>query len=347
MQNILQKTKKQQTLLLKLLPLLAFAVPLLWLYLLDAASFELMWKGRTFQLFFIWLIGLELILGWENLQLNKLQKLRSARTFAFITSVALPTIYVAAAFHGGLNAAITEWATQSHIQWASSMPLAMEYLVFTVLFCLMVYLALGFKGLKAYSVPAFFLVLVGILYTVDNVFPYGQFTPFQIFVPTTTALASAILNLMGYPTSITYGQNSFAGNMPFLTAVNPHVAGNPSTTFAIAWPCAGIESFLIFTVVALLFIKRMSFSWKAKVGYFVFGAAVTYLINALRIVNIFLIGMAQGVNSLEVDLFHFYYGPLYAVTWIAAYPFIIMLSQKVWRKIKKPKPKETMQAQPV
>jgi hypothetical protein len=59
MQTILSFLKKHSNTLLKLLPLLAFAVPLLWLYLLDAGSFELMWKGRTFQLFFIWLIALD------------------------------------------------------------------------------------------------------------------------------------------------------------------------------------------------------------------------------------------------------------------------------------------------
>jgi thaumarchaeosortase len=303
-----------------------------------------MWKGRTFQLFFIWLICIELILGWENLQVNKIKKLQSIRTIGFITTLTLPTIYVVASFYWGLNNAITDLATQSRIQWASSMPLSTEYLIFTILFCLIVYLSFGFKGLKYYSVPAFFAAIVGCLYTVDNIFPYGQFTPFQIFVPTTTALAAAILNFIGYPTSITFGQNSLAGNMPFLTAVNPNIIGNPSTTFAIAWPCAGIESFLLFTVVALLFIKRINFSFKVKIGYFVFGAVVTYLINVLRVVNIFLIGMSQGANSLEVDLFHFYYGPLYAVTWIIAYPLIIILSQNLWHRIKKanqPKTTET------
>ena len=62
---------------LKILPLVAFAVPLALLYLLNPMdtylnvsaqqSFELMWKGRTFQLFFIWLIALEFILGWETI----------------------------------------------------------------------------------------------------------------------------------------------------------------------------------------------------------------------------------------------------------------------------------------
>ncbi|MGF3522790.1 MAG: exosortase/archaeosortase family protein [Candidatus Bathyarchaeia archaeon] len=322
--------------LVKLSPLIAFAAALLWLYMLDAASFELMWKGRTFQLFFIWLVALELILSHENIQPTKISKITSGRTLAFLTALALPIFYVAASFYGGLNDAITRWATQSRIQWASSMALSTEYLIFTCLFCLMVYLSLGLKGLKFYALPTFFLGLVGLLYTVDNVFPYGQFTPFQILVPTTATLSASILNWIGYPTTVNYGQNNLA-NMPLLTAINPHIAGAPPTTFAIAWPCAGIESLLIFTVVALLFLKRMNIPTKTKIGFFVFGAAVTYLINALRIVNIFLLGMTYGVNSLEVDLFHFYYGPLYAVIWIVTYPLIIILIQKRCSKREQPK----------
>jgi hypothetical protein len=74
MQSVLSLLKEHKNTLLKLLPLMAFAVPLLWLYLLHPASFELMWKGRTFQLFFVWLIALELILSWENIQPNKIAK---------------------------------------------------------------------------------------------------------------------------------------------------------------------------------------------------------------------------------------------------------------------------------
>ncbi len=340
MLKILRAIKERQKLLMKLVPLAAFAVPLLWLYLLEPATFELMWKGRTFQLFFIWLVGLELILGWEDLQESKIRNLFSARTIALVVSLILPTVYVAASYYWGLNGSIVNWATQNHIQWASSMPLSIEYLVFAVLFGAIVSLSFGFKGLKAFSVPAFFLVIVGLIYTIDNVFPYGQFTPFQIFVPTTTALAAAILNLMGYSTSITYGQSSLEGNMPFLTSTDPHHL-NASATFSIAWPCAGIESFLIFTVVILLFLKRMPISWRAKIGYFAFGVAVTYVINALRIVSIFNLGMQYGATSSQVDLFHFYYGPLYAVAWIVSYPLIILLSQNLWHRIKKPKPTST------
>lgn len=328
MQTILSILKKHTNTLMKLLPLLAFAVPFLWLYSLHPSSFELMWKGRTFQLFFIWLIALELILDWENLQNSKINKLISARTFAFIAALALPTIYVVVSNYWGLNTVIANSARQSGVQWWDYMPLATEYLVFTALFCLIVLLPFGAKGLKSFSAPLLFLAVVGALYTIDNIYPYGQFTPFQLLVPTTTTLAAAVLNLMGYNTTLTTQTDPTQGSLPLLTAVDPN---NPlrSATFAIAWPCAGIESLLIFTVVILLFLKRMPISWKAKIGYFAIGAAVTYLINILRIVTIFTIGM----NGEDVTPFHFYYGPLYSVAWIVSYPLIILGSQSLWHKI--------------
>src|SRR4030043_2266772 len=110
MQTVLSFLKKHENTLLKLLPLVAFAVPLLWLYLLQPASFELMWKGRTFQLFFIWLIALELILGWESLQPSKITKPFSAKTLAFIAALTLPTMYVVLSNYLGLIAAIVEAA---------------------------------------------------------------------------------------------------------------------------------------------------------------------------------------------------------------------------------------------
>lgn len=326
--NAERSVKKHFGLLVKLLLVAAFTVPLLWLYLLDAGSFELMWKGRTFQLFFIWLVGLELILDWKMLLENRLGRLWSVRGVAFAVALTLPTVYVVAANYWDLNGAITSWAIQSHIQWASSMPLSIEYLIFAALFSLLVTIAFGFKGLKAFFVPTFFLVLVGALYTIDNMFPYGQFTPFQIFVPTTTMLAASILGIMGYSTSITYEHNSLQGNMPVLTA--SELTTGASSTFKIAWPCAGIESFLIFTVVTLLFLKRIPLSWKAKIGYFTFGVIITYIINSLRVVNIFLIDIGGG----DIDMFHFYYGPLFAVAWIVSYPLIILATQGLWRKIK-------------
>jgi hypothetical protein len=104
-----------------------------------------MWKGRTFQLFFIWLIVLELILSWENIQPSRIAKPFSARNIAFVTALLLPTVYVVLSNYLGLNVAIADAARQSGVTWADSMPLSTEYLVFTFLFCLIIFLQFGKK----------------------------------------------------------------------------------------------------------------------------------------------------------------------------------------------------------
>ena len=330
------KNKDQSKIFVKLLPLIAFTVPLVLLFLLNPMdpylkvsaqeSFQLMWKGRTFQLFFIWLVALELILSWDNIEL-KIGKQNKTRAVAFALVLLLPTLYVLFENYLGLNSAIASWATQSGVAFSDSMPLAIEYLIFSLLFCGTVFLSFGKKGLAGFALPALFAGLVGVLYTIDNVFPYGQFTPFQLLVPTTATLASGVLGLIGY-TSVP--GTEIGTGMPTL-----QVTGALGTAkFAIAWPCAGIESLLIFTAVALLFLKRMNISWKAKIGFFAFGALITYFINVLRIATIFTIGVQYGVDSSQVQAFHFYYGPLYAMAWIISYPLLILASQRVWRKIK-------------
>ncbi len=346
MPNIFEQIRNQPSMLLPLLPLIAFIIPLIGLYVFNPleptldpsrplyaqATFESMWKGRTFELFFVWLIGLELILGWENFKENKVTKLFSPRTIALIVALIVPTLYVWASYSLGLNDAILNWAVANNIQggWATTMPVAFEYVAFAAFFNAIVFLLFGKKGLINYAIPAFFMVMVGAIYIIDNVYPYGNFTLFQFFVPTTAYAATAIFNLMGYTTALTEITDSVHGTMPVLSVSGPM----GSTQFGIAWPCAGIESFLIYTVVVLLFLKRMPISWKAKIGYFVFGAVITYFINIARIIQIFLIGIQYGAASLEVDLFHKYYGPLYSITWIIVYPLLIFLAIGLWNRHK-------------
>ena len=332
----LMRNKVSWLVLIKILPLAAFVAPMVLLFLLNPIdpflklsaqdSFQLMWKGRTFQLFFVWLIALELMLSWETINL-RISKYNRAVVLFCVIGLLLPSLYVLAENFFGFNNLLASWASQSGITFFESMPLAVEYLVFGLFFCFMTLATFGRKGLKIFVLPALFIILVGILYTVDNLFPYGQFTPFQLLVPTTALLASGVLGFIGYSTV-----SGTENGMPTLQA-----SGSLGTAkFAIAWPCAGVESLLIFTAVTLLFLKRMPVSWKAKLGFFAFGAAITYLINVLRITVIFTIGMQYGTSSDQVQMFHFYYGPLYAMAWIVSYPLILLGSHWLWRRTRTP-----------
>ncbi len=323
-----------------MLPIFAFAIPLAILYLMNLPdpylgpstqySFQLMWKGRTFQLFFVWLIALEFILSWENIK-TKINQQNKAGLIAVSIALLLPTLYVISEYFFGLNSAIAGAAFQSGIYFYNSMPIAIEYIVFSVCFCLITFLCFGKNGLRGFALPAVFAAIVGIIYTIDNVFPYGRFTPFQLLVPTTANLAGSVLRLMGY--AVLPGTDN---GMPTLQVTG---AVGSTTTFAIAWPCAGIESLLIYTAVSLLFLQRMPLTWKSKAGFFVVGAAITYCINVLRIASIFIIGTQNfgNINAQPVQDFHFYYGPLFSLAWIVSYPLIIMLGLDFRRKNKKRK----------
>jgi thaumarchaeosortase len=334
-----QTLKKYSVTIIMLLPLFSIIAPFAILYFYqDTAyppypyyykvytnTFEATWKGRTFYLFFLWLFTLEMILGWEALKTVK-QKLKSIKTTMFVITLLLPTVYIIVANFYGFNRAIVNWTYERGMRpperppdW---MPLSTEYLVLTVLFALTIIVGYGTTGLTNYSISIVFLGIIGLIYTIDNLYPKGQFTPFQILVPTTSMLAAYVLNLLGYRTA-------------FLTPTEgmPHLEVSNSTrswNAVIAWACSGIDSLIIYSVTILLFLKKSAIPTKQRIIYFIIGAAVTFFINILRIATIFII----GVNGGDWEAFHNFYGQLYSITWIILYPLIIIGSRVLWSKIR-------------
>jgi len=324
MTNAVQAVKRNLNIVIALLPILSFIVPFLILYSLYPKSFEATWTGRTFYIFFLWLASLEIVLNWEKLQTNKMNKLRSIRTLAFIIALLLPTMYVVTANYYGLNALIADLAKKNEVPLADWTPLSTEYLVFTVLFAIIILQAYGIGGLMDFSISVLFLGIIGFIYTINYLYPNGKFLPFQFIVPTTASLAANVLNLMGYRTQW-LGINN---NMPAFIATDSQ--GRSSPPFAIAWACAGVESLLIYTVTILLFLKKTPISWKQRIAYFIIGAIVTYFINILRIVAIFVISMTPGGDWWT---FHDFYAQLCSITWIVSYPLMIIGSRTLWKKI--------------
>lgn len=322
------------SILVKLLPLLAFVIPFLILYLdrqtaILYYSFEMTWKGRTFYIFFLWLALLEIILGWDALQSTKTNRLKSARTVVYLFALALPTIYlIASNYYSFPSRAIIDWSWRIGIDQPDWIPLDVEYFVLAALFAFIVWLQYGVKGLKNILISPVFLATIGAVYTIDNVYRNGGFTPFQIFVPATATLAARFLSFLGYQTQL-----SLSGSMPVLYA---HLA-NSTVGFAaaIAWPCSGVESLVIYTVTILLFLKKSVFSLAQKVTLFAIGAIVTYIINILRIATIFIIAInTGGYYTVQAQQFHDFYGQLYSIIWIISYLFIIIGSETLWERFR-------------
>jgi exosortase/archaeosortase family protein len=315
-----------------LMILLSVAIPLALLYYLYAPSFDKTFNGRAYYLFFVWLVVLEFVLDWDKYG-SKTSSKPVKNMFAFGLALTLPTCYVIVSNFFGLNAVIIELARPYGIisPWLDNMPLAMEYLVFTVLFATIILLAYRSKGLADFSLSIALLGAIGAITTINILYPYGQFTPFQILVPITATLSADVLNLMGYQTKLLLSPSN---PMPTLYVWDSKAVWESQ----IAWPCAGIESLLIYTIIILLFLKKANIPWVHKIIYFTIGAVVTYFINILRIVTIFLIGLNKG----DVWAFHDYYGQLYSAIWIVSYPLIIIGSRIFWSKFRNSPLKEAI-----
>jgi thaumarchaeosortase len=325
--NVLVTLVKNTAMMTKVLLVLSFVVPFSILYALDPSLFEKTWIGRTFYLFFLWLVVLEIILNWENLQNSRLKRVMSPRTILFIVVLLMPTLYVVWANYFGLNAMIANLAQQNNMSYdnALKMRIPVEYLVFTLLFVLMVILTYGTSGLRDFLISILFLGIIGTLYTIDTIYPGNTFTPFQVLVPATTQLSATVLNLMGYYTTVDVKLVKGYGLVPYLSASkNPSM--QPSIVYGIAWACSGIESLLIYAVVLALFLKASAIRRVYKVVCFVIGAFITYFINILRVVSFFLI------DQKDFQVFHDYYGPLYSVLWIISYPLIIIGIHALWMR---------------
>jgi exosortase/archaeosortase family protein len=316
--------RRYSTYLKILLIFLSASIPLAILYFLYPLSFDKTFNGRAYYLFFVWLVVLEFALDWDRYK-SKTSKMAVKRTFAFGLALLLPAGYVIVSNFLGFNALIMDLFRSYGVvsPWLDNTPLAIEYIVFAMLFALVILFAYKLKGLADFSLSIALLVVVGAIHTINILYPYGGFTPFQILVPATAKLSADVLNLMGYQTTLFLSSGS----------LTPTLIIRDSTAYwggQIAWPCAGVESLLLYTVIMLLFLKKADIPRFHKVIYFTVGAAVTYFINILRIVTIFLIGLNKG----DVWAFHDYYGQLYSAVWIMSYPLIIIGSRVIWSKYK-------------
>lgn len=346
-----RKIRRLGEIILKFLPALSYIPPFLILYMLEPTSYDYTWKGRTYYIFFMWSVFLETILYWDYIKIES-WRAKPRRTIIFLITLSLPTIYVLAANFVGFdhyqnfNQFIIELSRRCGIggviprdieYFTGKMPLAIEYLTFTVIFDLIILLGYGLNGVAKYPVSSFLLGLIGFIYLIDNLFPYGLFMPLQLLVPLTAFLAAHVLNLMGYKTTIVMENDPIYGSIPGLKVEGlKYPNGTPYTGFVgIAWSCAGVDSLLIYSITTLTFLRGMVFSRKQKIFFFILGVVATYSLNILRVVTILIIGTVYGVGSREWWRFHDYYGPLYSITWITAYPLIMIVIHALGKSIAK------------
>jgi thaumarchaeosortase len=296
----------------------AFVVPLTILYVIDAGSFNYLWKGRAPYLLFLWL----LFFGWKKLK-EEHTTFWTKKTVLAAVILLLPTVY-ATGLNFGLNDVILELGKAVGVpaeqfgEWylTHSWPFSFEYILFTIFFVTSIWLLYGVRGLKSFAVSSFFIGGVGVFYMIDTFYPYGTFTILQSFVPVTVSGATYILNFLGY------GTRTFPGGADGLGLI---VTGANEKTYRaiVSWSCAGSHSLFLYSFMIMLFLRGTSISRMRKIIYVAVGAAGTFFVNILRIVAILAAGVNWGASLATT--FHEFYGEFFFIAWMFIYLSIIFL----------------------
>jgi thaumarchaeosortase len=300
----------------------AFIVPLIILYVIDSGSFNYLWKGRAPYFLFLWLLLLEAILGWKNLQTEH-TTFWTKKTGLAAVILLLLTIY-AVGLNFGLHSGIVELGkivgvpAEQFGEWylTHSWLFSLEYIIFAVVFVASIWLLFGVQGLKSFAVSSFFIGGVGVFYMIDTFYPYGTFTVLQSFVPITVSGATSILNFLGY------GTQTFSEGADGLGLI---VTGEVGKTYhaIVSWSCAGSHSLFLYSFMIMLFLRGTTISRMRKVVYVVVGAAGTFFVNILRIVAILVAGVNGGASLATT--FHEFYGEFFFIAWMFIYLTIIFL----------------------
>lgn len=286
-------------------------------------------KGRMFYLFFLWLLFIESIIEWDEIVERKPRNV--LRIFVFLVCASIPLIYVLSVNFWGVDQSVLSLGRDLGVperyvprdrtyaltfHWV----LCFEYVVIALPSFVAVLLAYGKDGLGRFSIGLSLLLGTSVIYTIDAFYPAGSFKPFQMLALPTAGCAASILDMLGYDFILTFDTTHVHPEYGLMPIVNGSIG--------IGWPCAGVHSLFLFTVIILLFFKRSSLTLLHKSVYFVVGALGTYFVNVLRIVSYFVILWNDGVDvvfwHLDADFFHNSVGELYFISWIFVYISLIV-----------------------
>jgi len=212
----------------------------------------------------LWLFLLESSLNLEKLTKKDPEtKPRSRlKILAIFICTIIPLIYVFSVNFLGLDQTIINigdmlrgeyWRAHSNY-WMlileGDWPITMEYFVFTLSFLATILLAYGKAGLKAFSITLALGAGISISYLIDVMYPYGVFKPLQMLALPTAACAAALLDILGYNFTLSFSLGVDA--MPIIRTQ----AGGRWYSVGIAWPCAGVHSLFLYTLIILLLFKN-------------------------------------------------------------------------------------------
>jgi thaumarchaeosortase len=320
-------------------PLLFVIFPILFLIVIDPASFTLVWfvgqqVGRAGLVFVFFLVA------WDFHDSRKsFNATRDKRRYLLLALILLALLiyYYFRVFNGfferppidpanntPMDSAFTTYVrvyvtSKLGVSQESTLSflLAMDYLAYA-LFCLLATALLySVQSILLMATPVIYLVGSGVLDMMDAYFPENSLAFLQVWVYLIWNVVVFLLSLMGFQTGINLGAAKvnppallLQGNRLYLWGFKGFIG------LAIYWPSSGVVSMIVYSLVILVLMVKLDAPRKRKLVYAAIGAVGTYFVNVIRIT---LIVLYVTYISLDFEAFHASIGEVLFIIWIFIY----------------------------
>lgn len=252
-------------------------------------------------------------------------------------------------------------------QW----PISFEYLFFFGVFAVFVFVIHGLKGFKYFSISLVFIGAIGVFFTVDNFYPYDAVKVLQALVPYTVSATSYVLNAVGYQVKYypehdhfiqfkkfdsfqqwwakmywpcSGVQSLFVYSFVILLFLRNFPVYSQRRTIHVVFPrklkvlsennwvspllkYRLVRNFVLGIAKVIVEVIRLV----PILLLFLVGAVGTFFANVLRVSTLGVLGVNIGEEAAK--RFHDYYGDLNFIAWITVFPFLMIFSRALWRKL--------------
>lgn len=299
--------------------------PILILLIADPNSFLLGWnEGRGPILFGLIFLFLEWREARERLHLN----LEGSRKVAWAIFFSMLALYYILVYFAGLQDHIRAVGYQISLPEAPyllSWTWLWEYVTVAASLAGMLASAYTPKPLRHVVTPIIYFIGMAAILGLDAAFPYQSLGPLASIVPIIVTIIVGLLGISG----VTISTNPLSPTEPpwVYNQGNLLLIGGlkRSVLLEINWPCVGIMSMLIYTLVVCILMVKMKAPIKRKSVYGIVGALGTFAVNIFRI---YLITLAVAYTTIDLRVFHESIGEVLFIIWIIAYLAIIVTVER-------------------
>lgn len=309
---------KRKTLVKDLFLFIAVS-PLIAVLTMDFHSFTLGWnEGRGGLLFAVFFLVIE----WYDAR-NALElKLTKKRILGFLCGASILSVYFIAIYNFNLQEFLFNYGKSFAVEGGlPSWVWLWDYIVFAASITVSLTSIFNIKVLRQIVTPIVYCLGSALILLLDVFFPYQSIGFLAGVVP---FIVNAVVFLLK-TSNVKILNNLFeARNPPWIYVNGNYLNVMGKERFVILevnWPCAGVLSLLIYSLIISILMVKLNASIKRKIIYASLGALGTFFINIFRI---YLITLAIVYSAVDLKIFHETIGEVLFIIWIIAYLLLVL-----------------------